>query len=201
MQKYASIYGLNEKTGLEIVENTPKIATKYPVMAAIGQSDNNFTTVSLSRYVTAVTSGKLYNYQLMSKIVDHKGKTVKKYKSNYKDISDTLSNDKWDAIHKGMRMVCENLDSFDGTQLEVAGKTGTAQQDERPNHALFVGYVPYDKPELSIAVRIAYGYSSHNAASAARNIFEYYYKEKSLEDILALKAAGVNSSSSNSLTD
>ena len=201
LQKYASIYGLNEKTGLEIVENTPKIATKYPVMAAIGQSDNNFTTVSLSRYVTAVTSGKLYNYQLMSKIVDHNGKTVKKYKSNYKDISDTLSNDKWDAIHKGMRMVCENLDSFDGTKLEVAGKTGTAQQDERPNHALFVGYVPYDNPELSIAVRIAYGYSSHNAASAARNIFEYYYKEKSLEDILALKAAGVNSSSSNSLTD
>ena len=47
-------------------------------MAAIGQSDNNFTTVSLSRYVTAVTSGKLYNYQLMSKIVDHNGKTVKK---------------------------------------------------------------------------------------------------------------------------
>ena len=112
-----------------------------------------------------------------------------------------MSNDKWDAIHKGMRMVCENLDSFDGTKLEVAGKTGTAQQDERPNHALFVGYVPYDNPELSIAVRIAYGYSSHNAASAARNIFEYYYKEKSLEDILALKAAGVNSSSSNSLTD
>ena len=37
-------------------------------MAAIGQSDNNYTTVALSRYVTAVASGKKYNYQLMNKI-------------------------------------------------------------------------------------------------------------------------------------
>ena len=45
-------------------------------MAAIGQSNNNFTTISLSRYVTAVASGKLYDYKLMNKIVDADGKTV-----------------------------------------------------------------------------------------------------------------------------
>ena len=82
IQKYAHIYGLDQKTGLEISESKSSVATKYPVMAAIGQSDNNYTTVALSRYVTAVASGKKYNYQLMNKIVDADGKTVKKYKAD-----------------------------------------------------------------------------------------------------------------------
>lgn len=202
IQKYASIYGLNQKTGIEIEENTPEIATQYPVMAAIGQSDNNFTTVSLSRYVTAVTSGKLYDYQLMSRIVDTDGNIVASYEPNYTDITDTLNSGQWDAIHTGMRMVVENLDSFEGFEIPVAGKTGTAQQVEtRPNHALFVGYFPYDDPKYSIATRIAYGYSSHNAASAARNIISYYYGNQALDDILELNAEGVNTSASSERTD
>ena len=202
IQKYASLYGLNEKTGLEIEEYTPEIATEYPVMAAIGQSNNNFTTVSLSRYVTAVTSGKLYSYQLMNKIVDANGEVVASYEPEYTDISGTLTTEEWDAIHRGMRMVVENLDSFDGFDIPVAGKTGTAQQVEtRPNHALFVGYAPYDDPEITIATRIAYGYSSHNAASVSRNIISYYYGEMSLDELLDLKASGVNGSSNNTVTD
>ena len=202
IQKYASIYGLNQKTGIEIEENTPEIATQYPVMAAIGQSDNNFTTVSLSRYVTAVTSGKLYDYQLMSRIVDTEGNIVASYEPHYTDITDTLNSGQWDAIHSGMRMVVENLDSFAGFEIPVAGKTGTAQQVEtRPNHALFVGYFPYDDPKYSIATRIAYGYSSHNAASAARNIISYYYGNQALDDILELDAEGVNTSASSERTD
>lgn len=202
IQKYASIYGLNQKTGIEIEENTPEIATQYPVMAAIGQSDNNFTTVSLSRYVTAVTSGKLYDYQLMSRIVDTEGNIVASYEPHYTDITDTLNSGQWDAIHSGMRMVVENLDSFAGFEIPVAGKTGTAQQVEtRPDHALFVGYFPYDDPKYSIATRIAYGYSSHNAASAARNIISYYYGNQALDDILELDAEGVNTSASSERTD
>ena len=202
IQDYAKIFGLDEETGLEIVENKSELATEYPVMAAIGQSNNNITTVALSRYVTAVASGKLYDYKLMSKIVDNEGNVVESYSPEYKDISSALSSDNWDGIHKGMRMVCEELDSFKGFDIEIAGKTGTAQQVEtRPNHALFVGYVPYDNPELSIAIRIAYGYSSHNAASAARNIVSYYYNERTLDEILEDKAAGVNTSASNSVTD
>lgn len=204
IQKYASIYGLNEKSGLEIVEKTPSIATQYPVMAAIGQSNNNFTTVSLSRYVTAVVSGKLYDYKLMNKITDADGKTVKQYDSKFKDISDTLNQSQWDAIHQGMRMVVEDLhDVFGGfTGVEVAGKTGTAQQVEtRPNHALFVGYAPYSNPEISIATRISFGYSSHNAAAASRNIISYYYNLESLDDLLSVKAEGVNASGSSARTD
>ena len=201
IQKYAHMYGLDEKTGLEIEENKSEIATSYPVMAAIGQSNNNITTAALSRYVTAVTSGKLYSYQLMSKIVDADGKTVEKYKPQYEDISGNLTASQWDAIHSGMRMVGEDLDSFKGFDIPVAGKTGTAQQEDHPNHGLFVGYAPYDNPEITIATRIAYGYSSHNAAFAARNIISYYYGEQTIDDLQKTKASGVNGSSSNSVTD
>lgn len=201
IQKYAHMYGLDEKTGLEIEENKSEIATSYPVMAAIGQSNNNITTAALSRYVTAVTSGKLYSYQLMSKIVDADGKIVEKYKPQYEDISGNLTASQWDAIHSGMRMVGEDLDSFKGFDIPVAGKTGTAQQEDHPNHGLFVGYAPYDNPEITIATRIAYGYSSHNAAFAARNIISYYYGEQTIDDLQKTKASGVNGSSSNSVTD
>lgn len=201
IQKYAHIYGLDQKTGLEISESKSSVATEYPVMAAIGQSDNNYTTVALSRYVTAVASGKKYNYQLMNKIVDADGKTVKKYKADYEDISDTLTSSQWDAFHSGMREVVSTMDRFQGFDIPVAGKTGTAQQTGHANHGLFVGYAPYDDPEITIAVRIANGYSSHNAATAARNVISYYYKETSMKDIKEMKAAGVNGNTGNSVAD
>ena len=201
IQKYAHIYGLDEKTGLEIAESKSKVATEYPVMAAIGQSNNVYTTVALSRYVTAVASGKKYNYQLMNKIVDADGKTVKKYKADYEDISDTLTSSQWDAIYSGMREVVSTMDRFQGFDIPVAGKTGTAQQTGHANHGLFVGYAPYDDPEITIAVRIANAYSSHNAATAARNVISYYYKETSMKDIKEMKAAGANGNIRNSVAD
>lgn len=201
IQKYAHIYGLDQKTGLEISESKSSVATEYPVMAAIGQSDNNYTTVALSRYVTAVASGKKYNYQLMNKIVDADGKTVKKYKADYEDISDTLTSSQWDALHSGMRQVVSTMDRFQGFDIPVAGKTGTAQQTGHANHGLFIGYAPYDDPEITIAVRIANGYSSHNAATAAKNVISYYYKETSMKDIKEMKAAGVNGNTRNSVAD
>lgn len=201
IQKYAHIYGLDQKTGLEISESKSSVATEYPVMAAIGQSDNNYTTVALSRYVTAVASGKKYNYQLMDRIIDASGKTVKKYKADYEDISDTLTDSQWDALHSGMRQVVSTMDRFQGFDIPVAGKTGTAQQTGHANHGLFIGYAPYDDPEITIAVRIANGYSSHNAATAARNVISYYYKETSMKDIKEMKAAGVNGNTRNSVAD
>ena len=185
IQKYAHIYGLDQKTGLEISESKSSVATKYPVMAAIGQSDNNYTTVALSRYVTAVASGKKYNYQLMNKIVDADGKTVKKYKADFEDISDTLTSSQWDAIHSGMREVVSTMDRFQGFDIPVAGKTGTAQiTNNEPNHALFVSFAPYENPEISITVVIPNGFSSSNAAELASKVYQYYYDKSSRKKLM-----------------
>ena len=71
LQKYASLFGLNERTGIEIEEAAPQIANEFPVMAAIGQSNNNYTTVQLARYVTAVANeGTVYQYTLLNRLED-----------------------------------------------------------------------------------------------------------------------------------
>ena len=200
--EYASLFGLDETTGVEIEENSPHIATEYPVMAAIGQSDNNFTTVGLARYATAIASkGTVYNLTLLDSVKDSEGNVIKDYKPSVRNQVDVLNGAQWDAVHYGMRMVCESLSSFDGFSIEVAGKTGTAQQvSNRPNHALFIGFAPYNNPEVSIATRIAYGYTSHNAAEVSKDILAYYFGVTETEDILNGEA-NVVSNSENEFTD
>ncbi len=200
--EYASMYGLDETTGIEIEENSPHIATEYPVMAAIGQSDNNFTTVGLARYAAAIASeGTVYNLTLLDSVRDSDGNVLQTYSPSVRNEIDVLNTSEWDAIHYGMRMVCESLSSFDGFSVEVAGKTGTAQQvTSRPNHALFIGFAPYENPEISIATRIAYGYTSHNAAEVSKDILAYYFGVSSTEDLLSGEASTV-SDSENEFTD
>ena len=202
IQKYANIFGLNQKSGLEIVESTSQIADEYPVMAAIGQSNNNITTVALSRYVTALSTGRLYDYQLMNKVINNQGEVVAEYKANYTDISTVLNSEEWNAIRTGMNLMTKNYSVLNNFSLNFAGKTGTAQQVKtRPNHALFVAYAPYDEPEISVATRIAYGYAASNAVAVSRNILSVYFGMQTADEILALKAEGANSSISNIVTD
>ena len=79
---------------------------------------------------------------------------------------------------------------------EVAGKTGTAQENEkRPNHALFVGYAPADSPQIAIATRIAYGYGSSNACVFVDQVLKYYFKQNTEEELLNGQATNVGSSS------
>lgn len=202
IQKYASMYGLDETTGIEIVENEPEIANEYPVMAAIGQSNNNYTTVQLARYVTAVANGgTVYKYTLLNRVEDSEGNIIANYAPEVRNTIDVLDDSEWDALHSGMRMVVENTKEFEGFPIAAAGKTGTAQENlKRANHALFVGYAPYDDPEISIATRIAYGYTSHNAAEVARNVFSYYFKVEEEDEILNGQAAEIDSTS-NAISD
>ena len=200
--KYASIYGLDEKTGIEIEENEPHIATEFPVMASIGQSDNNFTTISLARYATAIANkGTVYNLTLLDSVRDTNGNIIESFSPSVRNEVDALSSSEWNAIHNGMRMVCENLSTFNGFNVEVACKTGTAQQiSTRPNHALFIGFAPYNNPEIAIATRIAYGYTSHNAADVSKDILAYKFGVSTTADLLNGEASDV-SDSQNEFTD
>lgn len=197
IQKYASLFGLDETTGIEIEEAKPQIADEFPVMAAIGQSNNRYTTVQLARYVTAVANGgTVYNYTLLNRVEDSDGNVIQTFEPKVRNTVDVLSSEEWNAIHTGMRMVVENTREFADFPIAAAGKTGTAQQNlNRANHALFVGYAPYDNPEISIATRIAYGYTSHNAAEVSRNVFAYYFEVEDEEELLSGRAEDIDSSS------
>lgn len=202
LAKYATMFGLNEKTGIEIEENKPSVATEYPVMAAIGQSDNNFTTISLARYISAVANkGTVYDLTLLDRLQDPEtGKVLQTYQPSVHNQVNILSSEEWDNLCVGLRGVVEDLSAFRGLSVAAAGKTGTAQQVKtRPNHALFVGFAPYQDPEIAVATRIAYGYSSGNASIVAADIMSYYFGETSLENMLDSQVGSV--ATNNAITD
>lgn len=197
IQKYAEMFGLGDKTNLEIAEMQSKIADEYPVSASIGQSNNNYTTVALCRYVAAVANeGTVYDLTLLDKVTDSDGNTLESYEPAVKNEITEVSSNTWSLIKQGMRMVIEDHEQFDDLQTSLSGKTGTAQEDEnRPNHALFIGFAPSDNPQIAIATRIAYGYGSGNACDFADTVMKYYFNEVSEEELLNGQAANVSTSS------
>lgn len=176
LYEYADLYGLTEKSGVEISESSPEVSGVDPVRSAIGQGSNSYTTVGLARYVAAVANGgTCYNLTLLDKITDSEGNVIQEFEPDVRNVIE-LPDEYWNAIHLGMRQVVQNKSYFSDLAVAVAGKTGTAEQtNSRPNHALFVCYAPYEQPELAIATRIPFGYSSDHAAQATRNIIKYYY--------------------------
>ena len=115
---------------------------------------------------------------------DQQGNLITKFEPKIRNTID-MEKKYWDSLHKGMRMVVQNKSYFNDLAVEVAGKTGTAQQtDTRPSHALFVCYAPYDKPEIAIATRIPFGYSSDYAAQVSRDVIMYYYGLAEEEDLV-----------------
>lgn len=176
LKKYADMYGLTETSGIEIEESTPQVSTEDAVRSAIGQGNNNFSTVGLARYITTVAnSGTCYDLTLVDRITDHSGNLLKE---NSAEVRNTINMEEsyWDAIHLGMRQVIENNAYLKDLEVKVAGKTGTAEEDKnRANHALFVCYAPYDEPEIAIATRIAFGYTSSYAARTTKEVLQYYF--------------------------
>ncbi len=196
LAKYADLYGLTEKSGIEIVENAPQVSTELPIQSAIGQGNNNFTTVGLARYVTAVANnGTCFNLTLLEKTTDAEGKIQTVFEPDVRSVID-MPTSYWDAIHAGMRKVVEAKAYFSDLTVHVAGKTGTAQESKsRSDHALFVGYAPYEEPEIALAVRIAFGYSSDYAAQTTRDIVKYYFDLAEEEDIITGSAAILDAAS------
>ncbi|MBQ9927792.1 MAG: penicillin-binding protein [Lachnospiraceae bacterium] len=182
---YAGQYGLDEASGIEIEESTPQTSDTDAVRSAIGQGTNSYTTVGLARYVTTVAnSGTCYNLTLVSKITDHSGNLLEENQATVRNEVN-LEPSEWKAIQSGMRKVVESKYYFNNIGVDVAGKTGTAEENKnRANHALFVGYAPYDAPEIAIATRIANGYTSTYAAQLSKDVIRYYYELEDEEKLI-----------------
>ncbi len=193
LEQYADLYGLTETTGVEIEEYEPQVSAQDPVRSAIGQGNSGYTTVGLARYVTAVANrGTCYNLTLIDRVTDRNGSLLYQNEAEVRSRIDMPSS-YWDAIQAGMRKVVEGKTYFQEAAVNVAGKTGTAEEKKgRANHALFVCFAPYENPEIAIATRIAYGYTSDFAAQTTKEVIKYYYggaEEK--EEILTGTAAEV----------
>ena len=198
LQKYASLIGLDRKTGIELTEAEPHVSDQFAVPSYIGQGTHLYTTSELARYASVLAnSGTVYNLTLLDQVKDSKGEVIQEYEPQVENILDVPQN-VWNDIHDGMYRVVQTHEPFNGLGMDVAGKTGTAEIDiYHPNHGLFVGYAPASEPKYAIAVRIANGYSSGNACLAANDIFKYIFKLADEETILTGIASSDTSNTSN----
>ena len=63
--------------------------------------------------------------------------------------------------------------AMQGLDVNVAGKTGTAQVDQGAPHSWFAGFAPYENPQIAFAVVVEHGgYGAQFAAPLARGIVE-----------------------------
>ena len=123
--------------------------------------------------------GTVYDLTLLYKVTDIKGNTIKEYKPKvYNKISE-ISESTFNLIHNGMNFMVERDTRFDSVReggIQMAGKTGTAQQSStHADHVLFVGFAPSSEPEITFSCRIANGYSSGYPAEIGRDMVLKYY--------------------------
>jgi penicillin-binding protein 2 len=186
IQKYADLFGLSDKSGVELQEIEPHVSDTDAVRSSIGQGTHNYAPVQLARYVTTIANeGNCYNLTLIDEIKNVEGRTVYENESVVRNTVD-LSASEWGIIKQGMRqMVRDHTSSaalINQINVEVAGKTGTAEEDvTRPNHALFVSFAPYDDPEVTVTCVIPHGYTSGNAEELAGMVYAYMYDPDKLE--------------------
>lgn len=189
LRKYASMFGLDSKTGVEIGEYAPQISDEDGVRSSIGQGTNDFAPVHLARYIsTLANGGNLYNLTLLDTILDKDGDVILDNKAEAISDLSSISSTYWNAVRQGMYEVVNsgsNKTLFQDLSVKVAGKTGTAQESTyKPNHALFVSFAPYEDPEIAMSVVIRNGYASANAAEVASEIYAYYFDHLSLDEIM-----------------
>ena len=194
--KYAELFGLGEKSGLEIDEASPDISNEYSIQSAIGQGNHNFTVSQLNRYVTTIANrGTVYDLTLIDRTADANGSLLRDNEAEVVRTIDEFDSSTWDMLQEGMeKMVTSHYSTFSDLEFSMAGKTGTAQHNElHANHALFVGYAPTDSPEVSIAVRIAYGYNSGYASEVARDVLRIYFDPDLKDKLITGHAAAIGS--------
>ena len=195
---YLKLFGFGEKTGIELpYERSGLMPSSHwkeknkkepwydgeTLVNSIGQGFNLTTPLQLA-YATGalVNGGNLYfpNYTL------HKKPRIKrKIHFDQKNL-DIVLNGMHDVIYAdhGTAKKIGRISPFN-----IAGKTGTAQvfstkgviydndtlKDELKDHALFIGYAPFENPKIAISVIVEHGeQGSSTAAPIAQKMIDFY---------------------------
>ena len=141
------------------------------------------------------TDGKIYRPHLVKKIIDKEGRTVKEYLPELlKNIE--LKPDHFRQVKEGLWAVVNEPRGTGAAarlyEVRVAGKTGTSQvvrlKEKKTavayqyrDHALFVAFAPYDKPEIAVAVVVEHGeHGGGAAAPVAGQVLRSYFEAKGI---------------------
>lgn len=205
LDEYYDAFGLNSPTGMEIGENPPSMASpsyKEEIMkwqnpeatpsqtrwtsgdtirAAIGQSVNSFSAASMNKYIaTLANGGTRYKMHLIDKVKSSDGSVTQQTEEVVENIME-IDRANLDAVYEGMRLVTQGSKGtlrnvFKDFPIDVAAKSGTAEENKNnSSHSWFVGFAPYDNPQIAVTVMIPFGdVSGSPAAVTARNIIGEY---------------------------
>ena len=212
IDKYASYFGLGRKTGVELTNETsgtlaqPDLVKKNEgrnwseadtIIAAIGQSYNDFSPVQMAKYTSMLANGgNKIDLSIVKSVILSNGTQVSKQEINSfvkqklnipDDNSESIEIDPMymEAVLEGMRRVTDDEGGtanriFDNFPIEVGGKTGSAEagRDKNGNdltNAWFTGFAPFDDPEIAVVVMVENGGHGYYTAEVAKDLIETYF--------------------------
>lgn len=192
LEKYARAFGLGTYTGINLPgEADGLVANRAYKMkafkeewylsetldAAIGQGFQLVTPLQAAQVVEQVANGgHRYRPYLVSQITDNNGQVLKAFgpeETGHIDISPATLN----LIRESLRDVAKEGGTagelFRNFPVQIAGKTGTAENSHGSDHGWFVAYGPYDDPNIVVVVIVEQGgYGTSSAAPIAKSILE-----------------------------
>lgn len=200
IDEYASLFGLGEKTGLELYEEAGEIAgpetskkhdqTWYEgdtMYAAIGQGNTQVTPIQLCNYVATLVNGGSHYPTHLKKTVKSSdfSQVLEEYEPVAKDEIN-LNEANLAAVKRGMGMVASEGSAaryFRDLPVKVGAKTGTAQVSRNSEaHAILVAFAPYDDPEIAISIVVEHGGSGTLVSAIAADIIDYYFSARDTMD-------------------
>ncbi|MDH7604686.1 MAG: penicillin-binding transpeptidase domain-containing protein, partial [Melioribacter sp.] len=216
--EYAKKLGFGKKTGVDISEESPGIVPtreyydkvfgkdRWPkgilVSLGIGQGELSVTPIQLAQYAALIANyGRTAKPHFLKGYIETKTGKYFEVKPEYFDIG--ISKKSFDIVRRAMFRVVNGAGTATNIRMpdiEIAGKTGTAQNPHGKDHAIFIGFAPYQNPKIAIAVIVENaGFGSVNAAPIARDIIKAYLKKDKIKIekpayISALVKSGKNKS-------
>lgn len=197
---YSKKFGFGEKTGIDIPDESTglipdeqyyveKYGENWPrsIMASlgIGQGELSVTLLQLALYTALIANdGYSFTPHTVKGYIDTYSKDYVPLK--FEQISTGINKEVFDVVKRGMYLVVNGKGTathIKSDTLEIAGKTGTAQNPHGKDHALFVGFAPFENPKIVVAVIVEnVGFGGTWAAPIAKSVIETYlsnYKESS----------------------
>ena len=192
---YATRFGFGKETHLDIGNEVSGLipGSKYyeqiygkdwpkSIMASlgIGQGEVNATPLQLAQYAALFANdGISYSPHLVKGYVDNITQKLVPL-NNSKKIDVHVDKNIFDVVKKGMFLVVNGAGTAARSRIKdikMAGKTGTAQNPHGKDHALFIGFAPFDDPKIAFAVVIEnVGFGATWAAPIAKKLVEAYLK-------------------------
>ena len=192
LERYARMFGLGEKTGINLPYEAeglvPSRAYKEKYLdddwydsetldAAIGQGFNLVTPLQAAMVMGEIAAnGQRFQPYLVQKIVDANGKTLQEYKPKLLSTLDVPS-DVIQLVQQALRDVTKEGTAAGvfgaGFPVDIAGKTGTAENTQGADHGWFVAYGPFANPNIVVAVIVENGgFGSQSAVPIGKRILE-----------------------------